>query len=99
MKRDLWRGARAGLLGGIFAIGCPGPRTPAEYTDDPESSVEAKAGTPCQRAAKRLADLKCPESAPDFAQRCQELVDQKIPICPSRLAKIKACAETATVCR
>lgn len=94
----LVRLALACALAGVVT-GCPGPKTPVEYQDVEETPVEAKAGTPCQRAAKRLAELHCKEAAPDFAQRCQELVDQGVPICPGKLAIVKTCAEVDEVCR
>lgn len=92
---------RTGALLALVSVlaGCPGPKSPVDYEDASETPVEAKAGTPCQRAAKRLAELHCKESAPDFAQRCQELVDQKLPICAVKLSKIKACSEVDEVCR
>lgn len=89
------------LIGSMGLQGCPPPKPPSNpiYDDDKETPVEAKQGTACQRAAKRLADLHCKESADDFAQRCQELVGAKQPICPGKLAKIKDCKEIETVCR
>jgi predicted small lipoprotein YifL len=78
---------------------CPGPKGPVDYQDDPETPIEAKAGTACQRAARRLELLKCKEAAPDFAEQCQKLVDQKLPVCPTKIAKIKTCGEVETVCR
>lgn len=90
---------RFALVAALVLAGCPGPKTPVEYQDVEETPVEAKAGTPCQRAAKRLAELHCKESAPDFAQRCQELVDQGIPICPAKLAQLKTCDAVNKVCR
>lgn len=90
-----------GLLVVLSTLGCPPPAPPKNpvYDDEKETPVEAKQGTACQRAADRLAKLHCKESAPDFAQRCQELVDAKQPICPTRIARIKSCEEIETICR
>jgi hypothetical protein len=90
---------RLALVFFLVLAGCPDPKNPVDYQDDKETSVEAKQGSACQRAGKRLAELKCKEAAPDFAEQCQKLVDQGLPICPTKLARIKTCAEVDTVCR
>lgn len=83
---------------------CPKPVTPpVNYQDEqetPEEVAQAKKGnTACVRAGKRLAALKCPEASADFAKLCQQLVDSGQPICPTKLARIKSCAEVDTICR
>lgn len=83
-----------------LVVGCPGPKSPVDYDDVEPTPVEAKKGkTSCQLAAERLKVLHCKESADDFAQRCQELVDAKVPLCPLKLSRIKTCDEIETVCR
>lgn len=99
LVRSLCLGALAALV-----VGCPGPKSPVDYDDvepTPDEAAQAKKGkTACQQAAAHLEALKCPEAAAgDFAVLCQQRVDNKWPICPTKLARIKTCAETATVCR
>lgn len=68
--------------------------------DLPEDDGELATGLDaCARAAKRLDALHCPEARPDFAAFCRHEVEHGVPICPTRLARIKTCAEVATVCR
>lgn len=86
-----------------LVAGCPGPKSPVDYEDAPPTPEEAaqtkKGKTACQLAAERLKALHCKESADDFAQRCQELTDAKIPLCPLKLSRIKTCDEIEAVCR
>jgi len=89
----------AALAGTMGLQGCPPAKGPVDYTDDPETSVEAKQGTACQRAAARLKKLECKDSAPDFAEQCQKLVDNKLPVCAVKLSRIKSCDEVETICR
>ena len=88
------------LVGTMGLQGCPPAKGPVDYTDDPETPVEAKQGTACQRAAARLKKLECKEAAPDFAELCEKLVKEgKLPVCPTKLARIKSCDEVETICR
>lgn len=92
----------AALAGTMGLQGCPrpDPKSGVDYKDDPETPMEAKQGTACQRAAKRLSDLKCKDAAPDFAVLCEKLVKEgKLPVCPTKLARIKSCDEVETICR
>lgn len=103
-RRDVRPGIFA-LVFGFGLLGCLPPAPPKDqtYEDDketPEEVAQAKGKTACQRAAARLEKLHCKEAEKgDFAERCQELVDAKLPICPTKLARIQSCAEIEKVCR
>lgn len=83
-------------------LGCspaaPAPVCP-DRRDDTETPAEASQGDACHRAGLRLAKLGCPEARPDWDAFCHNAVENGVPLCPTKLARVKSCAEVADVCR
>lgn len=87
-------------LGEAWAAECTTAQAKVNRDDDEETAEEKASGIDsCTRASTRLATLKCPEARPDFADVCRNALANKVPICPSKLAKIKTCAEVKDICR
>ncbi len=85
----------------------PSPNCPDRRDGVPDPSSEVSGGDACARAASRLElgdgtklnPKPCADWRPNFAIACRKLVDDGIPICPGKLARIKSCAEVAGICR
>lgn len=74
--------------------------TPPARTDDPAlalSPTEQRAA--CEKASLRLAEKKCKEARPDFADFCMNTLEAGIPLQPICLAQIQDCLEVDTKCR
>lgn len=92
---DLWRGARAGLLGGVLAIGCSGT-----------GLAPIPVGDACERAQKTLDALECPwraNSAKEpWASSCHYLADHGYPrilVVADCMAAAPSCAAAKETCR
>lgn len=79
--------------------GAPPSQVCPDRRDDAETPAEAAQGDACHRAGLRLAKLGCPEARPDWDAFCHNAVENSVPLCPTKLARIKSCSEVADVCR
>lgn len=91
----------AALLGAVLACCArpPSPSCPMRLRDDQETPEEAKAGDACHRAGLTLKALACPEYNANWDAFCRDMVARGVPICPTKLARVKTCAEVDEVCR
>lgn len=88
LAADLWRGTRAGLLGGILAIGC--------HPSDHPSAIEP--GDACDRAQAHLVELGCEwrvnSAGGTWASSCVYLAGKGYP----RIIVVAECVSHASAC-
>lgn len=87
LAADLWRGARAGLLGGILAIGCK-----------PDHPAAIEVGDACERAQAQLVELGCEwrvnSAGGTWASSCTYLASKGYP----RILVAAECVAHSTTC-
>jgi len=97
------------LVLAILAIAACSPAATsceARFADDRETAMEASGGTSCERAARNLRKV-CPSRVlqiedlanVSYETWCQYQIDHGTPLCPTKLARVKACKEIDDVCR
>lgn len=79
---------------------CSGSKPPAANDDDPAFTLTpAEQKDACEAAGRKLAELKCKQSRPDFGTFCVNALEGKIPIRPLCLASMSDCSEIDGRCR
>jgi hypothetical protein len=81
----------------VGLIGCPVPRTAADWPDDPTTPADVQ--TACAAAGTRLHTLQCKEDRADFTTFCTTTIGNGAPLHPQCLAKIETCADVDSKCR
>lgn len=85
------------LFLGVLMVGCCGPANTGGSchvpVHDPELPTPADVRAACERAGKRLADLKCAEARDDFADFCVYEMDHGVPIHPVCLTAVVTCGD------
>lgn len=81
----------------LSGCSCTQPKNPSRVDDPPpEGGVADDA---CHRAGENLKTA-CPRMwRKDWDDFCHTMVNDNIPLCPEKLAKVKSCDEADKVCR
>lgn len=103
MKLSVYFSVTTLLLLWSLLLGCP--KKPSDYPDrwkdaEPADAEEAKRD-PCVLAGNNLKTA-CPKlwkSDEYWVGFCHTMVDGGVPLCPTKLAHVKTCAEANEVCR
>lgn len=75
---------------------CP---VPDRWQDAGETPEESASGDACHRAGVRIK-VVCPSMwRADWDAWCHAEVDNGVPLCPSKLARVHSCEEANRVCR
>ncbi len=88
------------LFFSLTLLACPKPQPQCpSRADDQETPAELSTGDACHRAGENLKKA-CPKMwRDDWDDFCHTMVNNSIPLCPAKLAKVKSCAEADKVCR